>query len=479
MNNLRYSRTLIKAAFAAGAVFVFFAVLFQSSFRSEKASAASSGPSPSYTGAPNESNCTVCHTTFAVNSGSGNVIISGLPRNYLPGQQVPVRVTVNDGTGVRYGFQMTAVENDGDRAGTFVVPPPAPVAIMQTVNGFVGSQNRQYIEHTSQGLTPTQAGTKSWDFTWTAPARRVGKVNFFAAGNAANSDSSSDNDQIYTTTNSIRSGSSIASFDDDGSSDFSVFRPANSTWYSFSSDGSGEKQATFGASGDIPVPGDYDGDGITDRVVFRPSNGFWYFYLSSNGSYFGYQWGVGTDIPVAGDYDGDGKTNVAVYRPSNGTWYILNAAGGLTAAAWGTATDTPIVGDFDGDAKTDLAVYRPSTGQWFIYRTADGFTVVQFGLASDRPIEADYDGDGRHDVAIYRPSTGQWWVLRSTEGLIGATWGTATDTPAPADFDCDGSADLTFFRPSTGTWYSYRSSDAAVSIVNWGLSGDVPVPSVY
>ena len=105
--------------------------------------------------------------------------------------------------------------------------------------------------------------------------------------------------------------------------------------------------------------------------------------------------------------------------------------------------------------------------------------MVQFGLASDRPIEADYDGDGRHDVAIYRPSTGQWWVLRSTEGLIGATWGTATDTPAPADFDGDGRADLTVFRPSTGTWYSYRSSDAAVSIVNWGLSGDVPVPSVY
>ncbi len=479
MKNRQSRRILIKAAVTACAVLFCLGALLQSSFRSEKAAAASSGPSPSYTGAPSESNCTACHSTFLVNTGSGNVVVSGLPRNYLPGAAIPVRVTVNDASGVLFGFQMTAVENDGDRAGTFAVPPPAPVPIMQIVNGFVGDQNRQYIEHTIQGITPTQAGTKSWDFTWTAPPRRVGKINLFAAGNAANSDSSSDNDQIYTTSGSMLSGSSIASFDEDGASDFSVFRPSNSTWYSFSSDGSGEKQATFGIPGDIPVPGDYDGDGITDRVVFRPSNGFWYFFLSADQSYFGYQWGVGTDIPVAGDYDGDGRTNVAVYRPSNGTWYILNNSGGLTAAAWGTGSDTPVVGDFDGDARSDLAVYRPSTGYWYIYRSADGFTSAQFGLPSDQPIQADYDGDGRHDIAIFRPSNGQWWILQSSGGLIGANWGSATDTPAPGDFDGDGRADLTVFRSSTGVWYSYRSSDAAASIVNWGLSGDIPIPSAY
>ncbi|MEQ1765607.1 MAG: choice-of-anchor V domain-containing protein [Pyrinomonadaceae bacterium] len=447
--------------------------------RSDKNAASASGPSPSFTGAPSESNCTACHSTFEANSGTGRVVITGLPKNYLPGQQIPLRVTTNDTSGVLFGFQMTSVEQDGDRAGTFIVPPPSPVPIMQVVNGFVGNQNRQYIEHTVQGITPTVAGTKSWDFTWTAPPRRVGKVNFFAAGNAANSDGGSDNDQIYTTSVSSLSGSAVASFDEDGKSDFSVFHPPNSTWYSISSDGTGEKHVTFGVPGDIPVPGDYDGDGITDHAVFRPADGFWFFLLSSNGDYFGFQWGVGTDIPVAGDFDGDGRTNVAVFRPSNGTWYILNGSGGLTATPWGQATDIPVRGDFDGDAKTDLAVYRPSTGSWYILQSLDGFTAVQFGLPSDQPKVADYDGDGRHDIAVFRPASGQWWILRSSEGLIGIEWGSADDILAPGDFDGDGKADLAVFRPSTGFWYAFRSSDLGVSIVHYGLTGDIPVPTAY
>ena len=472
-------RTLIKAAVTTIAILMCTGILLHPSFRSGLASASSLGPSPSFTNAPNESNCTACHSTFDVNSGTGSVVISGLPANYLPGQEIPLRVTVNDVSGVLYGFQMTAVENGGDRAGTFVVPRSSPVPIMQVVNGFVGNKNRQYIEHTVQGITPTVSGTKSWDFVWTAPARRVGKVSFFAAGNAANSDSSSDNDQIYTTRDSTLSGSAIASFDADGASDFSVFRPENGTWYSISSDSTGEQHVTFGLPGDIPVPGDYDGDGITDRAVFRPTDGFWYFLLSSNGAYYGFAWGVGTDIPVAGDYDGDGKTNVAVFRPSNGSWYILDASGGLTGAAWGQAADIPVPGDFDGDAKTDLAVYRPSTGNWYVYQSTDGFTSAQFGLPSDKPIEADYDGDGRHDIAIFRPSTGQWWILRSTQGLVGVQWGSAEDIPAPGDFDGDGKADLTVFRPSTGFWFAYRSLDSEVSIVHYGNSGDFVIPAQY
>ena len=52
------------------------------------------GP-PSHTGAPGEANCTACHTSFPVNSGTGGVTITGLPANYRPGQVVPITVTVS------------------------------------------------------------------------------------------------------------------------------------------------------------------------------------------------------------------------------------------------------------------------------------------------------------------------------------------------------------------------------------------------
>ena len=123
MKDRKSRRILIKAAVSACAMFLCYGFLMHSSFRTGKATAASTGPSPSFTGAPNESNCTTCHSTFAVNSGGGNVVISGIPRNYLPGQAIPVRVTVNDTTGVLFVLADSRF-NDGDRAGS-LTPTPA------------------------------------------------------------------------------------------------------------------------------------------------------------------------------------------------------------------------------------------------------------------------------------------------------------------------------------------------------------------
>lgn len=173
----------------------------------QRATAASSGPSPSHTNAPGEDNCTACHTSFPVNTGGGSVQIVGLPQNYLPGQQIAVTVTTSLTGAVVYGFQLTAIDQAGKTVGTFALPSQNP-AQMQFMTNIVGGKNRRYVEHTTDGIIPTQFGSKSWTFTWTAPNPAAGKVDFYAAGNAADGDGTNSGDYIYTTTVSTSPGSS-------------------------------------------------------------------------------------------------------------------------------------------------------------------------------------------------------------------------------------------------------------------------------
>jgi hypothetical protein len=269
----------------------------------------------------------------------------------------------------------------------------------------------------------------------------------------------------------------IGDFDNDGLTDFSVYRPSTGVWFVLQSSSGVPNINTFGAPGDIIVPGDYDGDGITDRAVFRPSEGNWYITLSGNKTLSIQSWGLSGDIPVQGDYDGDGKTDLAVYRPSEGRWYILQSSGGSKVINFGISTDRPVTGDFDGDGINDLAVYRD--GVWFVLRSSDNAVrIVNFGLASDRPVSGDFDGDGKTDFAIFR--NGVWWIFESLSGNVRVvSFGLANDIPAVGDYDGDGTSDIAVFRPSEGNWFVLRSSNNTVTGVKWGTSGDVPIPTAY
>ncbi len=465
----------LTAIFAVSLIAVF--GLTNVSSNDMKVSASASGPSPSHTNAPGEANCTACHADFPVNSGTGSVVITGIPANYLPNQQIAVTVRTSQADAVVYGFQMTVLDSRGLKAGTFTLPTQVPQR-MQLVNGLVDGIQRQYIEHTVDGIIPGQFGFNTWTYTWTAPNRRVGKVGFYAAGNAANSDGGTSGDYIYTKSAASLSGSATSNFDADARSDVAVYRPSTGVWYSLNTTDAGFQSVQFGIAEDKIVPGDYDGDGKTDRAVWRPSSGVWYIQLSGGGVAIS-QFGTTGDVPVPGDYDGDLKTDLAVWRPSTGVWYIARSSSGTyDIRQFGIASDKVAQGDFDADGKTDVAVWRPSTGVWYIWRSTDfGFSIQGFGLTGDLPAQGDYDGDGKTDVAVFRPSNSVWYVDRSTLGFSANQFGIATDKPAPADFDGDGVTDIAVFRD--GGWYILRSSDGGVTITSFGLAGDVPVPAGY
>lgn len=164
----------------------------------QKAAASAFGPSPNHTNAPGEGNCTACHSSFELNSGNGEIQISGIPPTYSPGQQFVVVVTTTQADAVIYGFQLTAIDGTGQGIGTFALSDENPPRV-QIVPGIVNQTlMRQYVEHTSDGLSNGQFGFNSWTFKWTAPAQTVGKIDFYASGNAANSDGGPAGDYVYT-----------------------------------------------------------------------------------------------------------------------------------------------------------------------------------------------------------------------------------------------------------------------------------------
>lgn len=154
------------------------------------------GPPPGVTGGFGEDTCVKCHNSFELNAGRaqhlGDVVVSGLPKQYRPGESyaVSVALTHSQDSGV-WGFQFAArVREDGAQAGQL-----KPIDAHTQVASDKGVQ---YMEHTADGTF-----FNSFGFTWVAPANVSGDVIIHVAGNAANGDASPGGDYIYSTSITI------------------------------------------------------------------------------------------------------------------------------------------------------------------------------------------------------------------------------------------------------------------------------------
>ena len=137
------------------------------------------GPNDGLTGAPGEGNCTQCHSGNSLNA-SGGTLVLGVPGTYLPGEMYDIVVDLSRSGQSRWGFEMTALNGNGARAGTFA---------KANGNTKVSNANsKQYIKQTSAGSAHGTRNKNQWIFKWTAPTNDVGPITFYAAGNAANGD---------------------------------------------------------------------------------------------------------------------------------------------------------------------------------------------------------------------------------------------------------------------------------------------------
>jgi subtilisin family serine protease len=365
----------------------------------------------------------------------------------------------------------------------------------QTVCSFSLSQPGLTISRTggSGSVNVLAQGGCSWgafsSANWitvplTAAGTGNGTVNFTVAPNttgASRTGTINIGGQTFTVTQAGKA--TPLSFDGDSKTDLSIWTPSTTVWQIRNSSNGTTTNLVFGAPTDELVPGDYDGDGKADIAVWRPSTGSWFIRNSSNGTTTNTGWGISGDVPVPGDYDGDGKTDIAVWRAGTGSWFIRNSSNGTTTnTGWGIPGDVPVPGDYDGDGKTDVTIWRPSTGVWFVINSSNGAVVTTgWGVNADVPVAGDYDGDGKNDVAIWRPSTGVWFIIRSSNGTVSNVgWGVNTDIPVAGDYDGDGKTDVAVWRPSSGTWYIINSSGVPpTTVVVFGTSGDVPVPSAF
>jgi len=241
-----------------------------------------------------------------------------------------------------------------------------------------------------------------------------------------------------------------------------VFRPSTGQFLLRNSNTSGNPDLTltFGQSGDKPLVGDWNGDGVTDIGVFRSGT----FILATVQTVLKspclfcvpvltttltalpqFSFGASGGLPVAGDWNGDGIDTIGVF--SNGTFQLKNSntAGSPDLNfSLGQAGDLPVAGDWNGDGIDTIGVFRGGVnGEWFLRNTnstgAADIHVQQFGsVPGVLPVVGDWNGDGIDTVGLLLNDT-FFFRNTNTDGpgadLIFTSFTQAGDIPLAGDWN--------------------------------------------
>lgn len=165
--------------------------------------ALSSGAPIGSTSAPGELTCgkSGCHTgnngANNINTGTGIMTITSPQdiQNYTPGTTYDITVGLEEVGVARFGFSLTALDENNNKVGTLIVTDPTRMQIFQGAQQFAG---REYMTYKMVGTDPYQPGKGQWSFKWKAPDEFAGKISFYAAAISANNDATDKGDLVYT-----------------------------------------------------------------------------------------------------------------------------------------------------------------------------------------------------------------------------------------------------------------------------------------
>lgn len=157
-----------------------------------------------FVGSPDESDCTDCHGGIA-NSGTGSLAISSptlTDWKYAPGKTYEINVTVAQ-TGIKlFGFAMEALTSAGMDAGVMEVIDDNQTHIDSS--DVSGTMRKNMLHTFNAGRTDD---SHTFTFKWKAPAKDIGPVTFYAAGNATNANNLKTGDAIYTKSQVVEASS--------------------------------------------------------------------------------------------------------------------------------------------------------------------------------------------------------------------------------------------------------------------------------